>query len=315
MSVPSEGSSCWSLSISEAHSHDSSLTCTPWHCRIRVSVRAQRAAEKARSTVTRLGGRATEISQGRPDDGQGGETTIAGQEAPGPSDFSFNAAAIHNPYFSYASPSPGMQAHPYFLPFDQFGNPVISMSPNPQPQSIRQPLSVNLQHASHIFLPQGMRSDGGREEPAGRSRWHRRRTSGRQSLSPERGGRCARSGDFRCLHGERGVRKEGTPVTSPGSGCGWDWGLQSFLCGLDLSVLGSVHAWFAWCLSWYLRNGFFFTAFIPIRNGWSYMLVVCLGYFFTQKFVVISDLLKKKIKNSHSSWTLFPYKGKITPPS
>ena len=131
---------------------------------------AQRAAEKARSTVTRLGGRATEISQGRPDDGQGGETTIAGQEAPCPSDFSFNPTAIHNPYFSYASPSPGMQAHPYFLPFDQFGNPVISMSPNPQPQTIRQPLSVNLQHASHIFLPQGMRSDGGREEPPGRSR-------------------------------------------------------------------------------------------------------------------------------------------------
>ena len=144
------------------------------------AARAAKAAEKARSTSTRRGGRATEISQGREFSGQGEETTeipIAAQEA-GPADFSFNAGGIQNPYFSYASPSPGMQ-HPYFLPFNQFGNRVISMSPNPQPQTILQPPS--LQHAPHIFLAQGWaptegrrgegrRGDGGREERAGRSR-------------------------------------------------------------------------------------------------------------------------------------------------
>lgn len=101
------------------------------------AARAAKAAEKARSTSTRRGGRAAEITQGRQVGGEGEETTeipIEAQE-PGPRDFSFNAGNMQNPFFSYASPSAGMQ-HPYFLPFNQFGNHVLSMSPNPQPQTI-----------------------------------------------------------------------------------------------------------------------------------------------------------------------------------
>jgi hypothetical protein len=144
------------------------------------AARAAKAAEKARSTSTRRGGRAAEITQGRQVGGEGEETSeipIEAQE-PGPRDFSFNAGNMQNPFFSYASPSAGMQ-HPYFLPFNQFGNHVLSMSPNPQPQTILQPPS--LQHPPHIFFAQGWaptdggggegrRSDGGREDRAGSGR-------------------------------------------------------------------------------------------------------------------------------------------------
>ena len=126
------------------------------------AARAAKAAEKARSTSTRRGGRAAEITQGRQVGGEGEEMIeipIEAQE-PGPHDFSFNVGNMQNPFFSYASPSAGMQ-HPYFLPFNQFGNHVLSMSPNPQPQTILQPPS--LQHTPHIFLAQGWApTEGGR---------------------------------------------------------------------------------------------------------------------------------------------------------
>ena len=92
------------------------------------AARAAKAAEKTRITSIWRGGRATEITQGRQVDGQGEETTqipVAAQ-VPGPQDFSFNAGGLQNPYFSYSSASTGMQ-HPYFLPFDKFGNRVLSM--------------------------------------------------------------------------------------------------------------------------------------------------------------------------------------------
>jgi hypothetical protein len=93
-------------------------------------------------------------------------------------DFSFDAGGIANPYFSYTPASPGMQ-HLYIAPFNQLENRVQSMSPNPQPQPILQPPS--LQHTLHIFFLQGWPPteggggegrirEGGREVRAGRSR-------------------------------------------------------------------------------------------------------------------------------------------------
>ena len=145
------------------------------------AARVAKAAEKARTASTRRRGRATEITQGRPfeEQGEGTPQIPVAAQASGPDDFSFTPPGpLLNPYFSYASPSTGMQ-QPYFLPFDHFGNRVLSMSPSPQPQSFLQPAS--LQQTPHIFLGQGWatveggggegkRGDGGREERAGRSR-------------------------------------------------------------------------------------------------------------------------------------------------
>ena len=142
------------------------------------AVRAAKAAEKA-SRTSRRGGTATEVAQGHQVRRVEAETTQVMSEAQAPlQDFSFDAGGIANPYFSYSPASPGMQ-HLCFLPLNQLGNRVLSMSPNPQPQPILQP--PPLQHTPHIFFPQGWAPtdwgggegrirDGGREVRAGRSR-------------------------------------------------------------------------------------------------------------------------------------------------
>ena len=89
--------------------------------------------------------------------------------------------------------------HPYFIPFNQFGNRVISMLPNPQPQTILQPPS--LQHAPHIFLTQGWApTEGGGGEG--------RRGDGKEPLTPskirwETDNSSTGTGDFRCLEQRR----------------------------------------------------------------------------------------------------------------
>ena len=116
------------------------------------SARAAKAAEKARRS-SRRGGAATEVVQEHQIDTQEAEPVEENSEPQAPEQgFSFDAGGIANPYFSYTPASQGMQ-HPYFLPLNQLGNHVLSMSPNPYPQPILQPPS--LQHASPIFFPQG----------------------------------------------------------------------------------------------------------------------------------------------------------------
>jgi hypothetical protein len=151
------------------------------------AARAAKASEKARRAFTnvrqtRREGRATETEQGHQITVEGAGSPRVSSEAqePGHQDFTFNAGGIPNPYFSYTPPSPGLHPpppgmqHPYFLPFNQFGNHVLSMSPNPT--EILQPLAT-----PHIYLSQGWaqtegrggearRGAEGREDRAGRSR-------------------------------------------------------------------------------------------------------------------------------------------------
>lgn len=132
------------------------------------AARAAKAAEKARRALSsvpqsRRGGRATETVHGHQVSVEGAGRPPLPSEAqePGQQDFTFNAGGIPNLGFSYTPtslgmhpPSPGMQ-HPYFLSFNQFGNHVLSMSPNPT--QILQPLAT-----PHMYLSQGWaQTEGG----------------------------------------------------------------------------------------------------------------------------------------------------------
>jgi hypothetical protein len=128
--------------------------------------RGRGAAQRGRGTEPR--GRATEIDHGDQAEMEQGEGRARGFEAQAPTqNFSFDAGGIPHSFFPYVPPASGMQ-HPYFLPFNQFGSPVLSMSPTPQSQTSlqRQPMQSTPHHFHVSPIPaQGWAStSGGRGE-------------------------------------------------------------------------------------------------------------------------------------------------------
>lgn len=137
--------------------------------------RATKAAEKARKAqelADQRGrgidqrGRATEIDHGDQAEMEQEEGRAPGFEAQAPTqNFSFDAGGIPHSFFPYVPPSSGMQ-HPYFLPFNQFGSPVLSMSPTPQSQTNLQPQPM--QSTPHHFRVSPIPAQGWASTSGGR---------------------------------------------------------------------------------------------------------------------------------------------------